>query len=64
MNLILFRTTDKEEDDKKERKKERKEKPKKQKKDEGDESEGEWETVKGGATIPSVLIHYFIILYY
>lgn len=51
---MYSRTTDKEEDEKKERKKERKEKPKKQKRDEGDESEGEWETVKGGAAIPSV----------
>ncbi|XP_065201462.1 eukaryotic translation initiation factor 3 subunit C [Planococcus citri] len=50
---FLKKNTDKEEDEKKERKKERKEKPKKPKKDEGDESEGEWETVKGGATIPS-----------
>lgn len=55
INSLPNRTTDKEEDEKKERKKDRKDKPKKQKKDEGDESEGEWETVKGGATIPSVI---------
>lgn len=49
-----FSRTTHDDDDKKERKKERKEKPKKQKRDEDGDSEGEWETVKGGATIPSV----------
>jgi len=65
MCIILHcRTTDKEDEDKKERKKDRKDKPKKQRKDDEADSEGEWETVKCGATIPSVIFDDVFIFYH
>lgn len=58
-NILFCRATDREEDEKREKKERKKREDKERKKlrrEEEEDGGGEWETVKGGNAIPSVII--------